>query len=120
MCRVNRLDGENKEYGYIVDYRDLFKKLEKAVGAAYALFNLLMKGFDKKADAAIRRAQRKGDYTVTKETERQKVVAEMNQVLEKQNVTDVHFAFNANFPRPFLMPGAVPAWTDGNPQVASN
>jgi len=95
-------------------------KLEKAVGAAYALFNLLMKGFDKKADAAIRRAQRKGDYTVTKETERQKVVAEMNQVLEKQNVTDVHFAFNANFPRPFLMPGAVPAWTDGNPQVASN
>lgn len=32
ICRVNRLDGEDKEYGYIVDYRDLFKKLEKAVG----------------------------------------------------------------------------------------
>lgn len=31
ICRVNRLDGEDKEYGYIVDYRDLFKKLEKAV-----------------------------------------------------------------------------------------
>jgi type I restriction enzyme, R subunit len=28
---VNRLDGEDKEYGYIVDYRDLFKKLEHAV-----------------------------------------------------------------------------------------
>lgn len=31
ICRVNRLDGENKDYGYIIDYRDLFKKLEKAV-----------------------------------------------------------------------------------------
>lgn len=31
ICRVNRLDGEDKEYGYIVDYRDLFKKLEKAI-----------------------------------------------------------------------------------------
>lgn len=32
ICRVNRLDGESKEYGYIVDYKDLFKKLENAVG----------------------------------------------------------------------------------------
>ncbi len=31
ICRVNRLDGDDKEYGYIVDYRDLFKKLERAV-----------------------------------------------------------------------------------------
>ncbi|HOI97673.1 MAG TPA: type I restriction endonuclease subunit R [Candidatus Pacearchaeota archaeon] len=31
ICRVNRLDGEDKEYGYIVDYRDLFKKLERAI-----------------------------------------------------------------------------------------
>jgi len=31
ICRVNRLDGESKEYGYIVDYKDLFKSLEKAV-----------------------------------------------------------------------------------------
>jgi type I restriction enzyme R subunit len=31
ICRVNRLDGEDKDYGYIVDYRDLFKSLNKAV-----------------------------------------------------------------------------------------
>lgn len=31
ICRVNRLDGEDKEYGYIVDYRDLFKSLERSV-----------------------------------------------------------------------------------------
>jgi len=31
ICRVNRLDGEDKDFGYIVDYKDLFKKVEKAV-----------------------------------------------------------------------------------------
>jgi type I restriction enzyme, R subunit len=31
ICRVNRLDGDDKDYGYIVDYRDLFKSLNKAV-----------------------------------------------------------------------------------------
>ena len=25
ICRVNRLDGDDKEYGYIIDYKDLFK-----------------------------------------------------------------------------------------------
>jgi type I restriction enzyme R subunit len=28
ICRVNRLDGDDKDYGYIVDYKDLFKSLE--------------------------------------------------------------------------------------------
>ena len=31
ICRVNRLDGEDKEYGYIVDYRDLFNSLRSAI-----------------------------------------------------------------------------------------
>ena len=31
ICRVNRLDGEDKEYGYIIDYMDLFKSLEKSI-----------------------------------------------------------------------------------------
>ena len=31
ICRVNRLDGDDKTYGYIVDYKDLFKSLEGAV-----------------------------------------------------------------------------------------
>ena len=31
ICRVNRLDGDNKDYGYIVDYKDLFNSLDKAV-----------------------------------------------------------------------------------------
>jgi type I restriction enzyme R subunit len=31
ICRVNRLDGEDKDFGYIVDYKDLFKKVENAM-----------------------------------------------------------------------------------------
>ena len=31
ICRVNRLDGDDKEYGYIVDYKDLFRSLEGAI-----------------------------------------------------------------------------------------
>lgn len=32
ICRVNRLDGDDKEYGYIIDYKDLFNSLEGAIG----------------------------------------------------------------------------------------
>jgi len=31
ICRVNRLDGEDKDYGYIIDYQDLFNSLEDAI-----------------------------------------------------------------------------------------
>jgi type I restriction enzyme R subunit len=31
ICRTNRLDGEDKPFGYIVDYKDLFKKVENAI-----------------------------------------------------------------------------------------
>lgn len=31
ICRVNRLDGETKEYGYVIDYKDLFKSLENSI-----------------------------------------------------------------------------------------
>ena len=31
ICRVNRVDTEDKEYGYIIDYKDLFQSLEKSI-----------------------------------------------------------------------------------------
>ena len=44
ICRVNRLDTEDKEYGYIIDYKDLFRSLEQSItdytGEAFA-------GYDK-------------------------------------------------------------------------
>lgn len=35
ICRTNRLDGDDKDFGYIVDYKDLFKNLvnDKGTGA---------------------------------------------------------------------------------------
>jgi type I restriction enzyme R subunit len=43
ICRVNRLDGEDKEYGYIIDYKDLFKALEKSIhdytGESFAAYD---------------------------------------------------------------------------------
>ena len=31
ICRTNRLDGDDKDFGYIVDYKDLFNKVEDAI-----------------------------------------------------------------------------------------
>lgn len=41
ITRVNRLDGEDKQFGYIVDYKDLFKKLvnEEGTGALQVYTN---------------------------------------------------------------------------------
>jgi type I restriction enzyme R subunit len=39
ICRTNRLDGDDKDYGYIVDYKDLFKNVESAL-AVYAASDL--------------------------------------------------------------------------------
>lgn len=33
ICRVNRLDGDDKDYGYVIDYQDLFNSLEGAISA---------------------------------------------------------------------------------------
>ena len=31
ICRTNRLDGEDKDYGYIVDFKELFSDVQKAI-----------------------------------------------------------------------------------------
>jgi type I restriction enzyme R subunit len=50
ICRVNRLDGEDKEYGYVIDYKDLFRSLEQSIkdytGEAFA-------GYDKEDVAGL-------------------------------------------------------------------
>jgi type I restriction enzyme, R subunit len=48
ICRVNRLDGDDKEYGYIIDYKDLFRSLE---GAVQDYTSGALDGYDK-ADVA--------------------------------------------------------------------
>ena len=50
ICRVNRLDTEDKEYGYIVDYKDLFKSLE---GAMRDYTSGALDGYDKEDVAGL-------------------------------------------------------------------
>jgi type I restriction enzyme R subunit len=45
VCRVNRLDGEDKDYGYIIDYKDLFDSLKTAF---YDYTTGALSGYDKK------------------------------------------------------------------------
>jgi type I restriction enzyme R subunit len=50
ICRVNRLHDDDKEYGYIIDYKDLFKSLEGAV-ADYT--SGALDGYDKEDVAGL-------------------------------------------------------------------
>jgi type I restriction enzyme, R subunit len=50
ICRVNRLDGEDKDYGYIIDYKDLFKSLE---GAVHEYTSGAFDGYDKEDVAGL-------------------------------------------------------------------
>jgi type I restriction enzyme R subunit len=47
---VNRLDGDDKEYGYIIDYKDLFKSLE---GAVHDYTSGALDGYDKEDVAGL-------------------------------------------------------------------
>jgi type I restriction enzyme R subunit len=50
ICRVNRLDGDDKECGYIIDYKDLFKSLE---GAVHDYTSGALDGYDKEDVAGL-------------------------------------------------------------------
>jgi type I restriction enzyme R subunit len=50
ICRVNRLDGDDKEYGYIIDYKDLFKSLE---GAVHDYTSGALDGYDREDVAGL-------------------------------------------------------------------
>ena len=50
ICRVNRLDGDDKEYGSIIDYKDLFKSLE---GAVHDYTSGALDGYDREDVAGL-------------------------------------------------------------------
>lgn len=47
ICRVNRVDGDDKEYGYIVDYQNLFECISGAIGDYTSDGAALSGGYDK-------------------------------------------------------------------------
>jgi type I restriction enzyme R subunit len=50
ICRVNRLDGDDKAYGCIIDYKDLFKSLE---GAVHDYTSGALDGYDREDVAGL-------------------------------------------------------------------
>ena len=50
ICRVNRLDGDDKPYGYVIDYKDLFKSLE---GAMHDYTSGALDGYDREDVAGL-------------------------------------------------------------------
>lgn len=90
ICRVNRLDGDDKDYGYIVDYRDLFNSLEKAVtdytGGAFD-------GYDQ-ADVAGLITNRKDRAQSELEETRETLLA-MVEPVEPPKDLPAHFAWFA-------------------------
>lgn len=46
ICRTNRLDGDDKDFGHIIDYKDLFKKLEHAISVYTSELDHSAEGID--------------------------------------------------------------------------
>jgi type I restriction enzyme R subunit len=82
ICRVNRLDGEDKDYGYIVDYKDLFHSLESSIG------DYTLGAFDEydKADVAGLLTNRLDKSKETLEEARETVKALCEPVLQPKEL----------------------------------
>jgi type I restriction enzyme R subunit len=46
ICRTNRLDGDDKDFGYVVDYKDLFKRVENAIAVYTSELDHSLPGVD--------------------------------------------------------------------------
>jgi type I restriction enzyme R subunit len=74
ICRVNRIDSEDKDFGYIIDYKDLFNSLSEAVedytsGA--------FEGFDKgDVEGLLKDRLKKGKENLDEALEREKALCE--------------------------------------------
>lgn len=93
ICRVNRLDGDDKEYGYIVDYKDLFQRLEGAIGD---YTSGALDGYDRTDVAGLLsdRLQKASDRL---EATRETVKALCEAVLLPRETTDyLHYFCGAN------------------------
>lgn len=93
ICRVNRLDGDDKEYGYIIDYKDLFHSLE---GAIVDYTSGALKDYDPEDVAGlISNHLEKGKERL--DTLREQVKALCEPVLEPRNTKDyLHYFCGAD------------------------
>ncbi len=66
ICRTNRLDGEDKDFGYIVDYKDLFKKVENAMAVYTSELDHSAGGVDPEVmiEDRLRKGKERLDYAL--------------------------------------------------------
>ncbi|MEJ5315577.1 MAG: HsdR family type I site-specific deoxyribonuclease [Tenuifilum sp.] len=105
VCRVNRLDGEDKEYGYIVDYMDLFKSLEKAYHDYTAE---AFSGYEKSdIDGLLKSRLQKGKERLDEALEAIKALVEPVQ-LPKGTLEYIHYFCGDNTQNPDLLKDTEP------------
>ncbi len=85
VCRVNRPDGEEKDYGHIVDYKDLFRNLQAAV---HDYTSESFDGFDKDDVEGLLRDRAKEAHAKMKESRR--AIKDMLEEVNDQK-TDVDY-----------------------------
>ena len=89
ICRVNRLDGDNKDFGYIVDYKELFKKVENAVSVYTS--ELDYDNFQKEeCDILLKDRLEKGKERLDNALEQVALVCE-NVELPKNDLNYIHY-----------------------------
>lgn len=89
ICRVNRLDGDDKDFGYIVDYKELFKKVENAVSVYTS--ELDYDNFQKEeCDILLKDRLEKGKERLDNALEQVALVCE-NVELPKNDLNYIHY-----------------------------
>ncbi|MBS1631971.1 MAG: HsdR family type I site-specific deoxyribonuclease [Bacteroidetes bacterium] len=97
VCRVNRLDGDDKDYGYIIDYMDLFKSLEQAFND---YTNEAFSGYEKSdIEGLLKDRLQKGKERLEEALEAIKALVEAVEP-PKDTLAHIHYFCGANTENP--------------------
>jgi type I restriction enzyme R subunit len=99
ICRVNRLNGDRKEFGYIIDYRSLFSFIEQSIedytngttGAADTGGGQEIEGFDQAEISSLLKSRlSQAKEELQKALER---VAQLSEPVRQPQALDDYFAY---------------------------
>ena len=105
VCRVNRLDGEDKDYGYIIDYMDLFDSLEDA----YTDYTSgALDAYEKKdVEGLLKDRLQKGKEDLEEALEAIKALVEPVEA-PKDDLAHIHYFCGGNTQEPDLLKDSEP------------
>lgn len=105
VCRVNRLDGDDKDYGYIIDYMDLFDSLKDAyTDYTSGAFD----SFEKKdVEGLLKDRLKKGKESLDEALEALKALCEPVES-PKDDLAHIHYFCGGNTQEPDLLKDTEP------------